>query len=648
MEFVNARWSEEGFSEEGLLADWTAYVHPDDLAEFVKVRTRSLATGEPYEAEVRFRRIDGEYRWCLIRVVSLRDETGKPVKRYSTATNIEDRKRAENALRRSEALLAETQGLSRTGSLLLDASTREVIWSAECARIFGYDPSVKPTISLALQRVHPDDVGLAQWAIDSALEGGIDTAYSEYRLVMPDGSVKYVHSAIRSDADASGSRLALGAVTDVTAAKLAEVALHEAQTELTHVTRMTTLGELTASIAHEVNQPLAAIVTNGEVCLRLLDQKPVDLAEVREAIGDTISNGRRASEIIRRVRALSRKTETQKVALDVNDVINEVIPLLQREVLTPSGVASPGPRPGAAGRVRRSHPAAAGDHQSGRQRHGGDGRRDRPAARADGSIRAGHGPGARCGSGLGRGHRSGQHEAALQRLLHDQAQRHGHGAVDLPLDHREPWRHVVGLAQCRTWRDVSVHTAAASRGDVMTPGRPIQDGSAAGAEPIVIIVEDDQPFRDALRRLFRTVGLQTEVFASAAELLQSKLPDVPGCLILDVRLPGLSGLDLQSELARASIRTPIVFMTGHGDIPMSVRAMKAGAVDFLTKPFRDQDMLDAVAAAIERDRRRREQERTASDLKAHFDSADATRAGGDGAGHRRVDEQAGGSGGRAQ
>ena len=142
----------------------------------------------------------------------------------------------------------------------------------------------------------------------------------------------------------------------------------------------------------------------------------------------------------------------------------------------------------------------------------------------------------------------------------------------------------------------------------------------AGEEPIVIIVEDDPPFRDALRRLFRTVGLQTEVFGSAAELLQSKLPDVPGCLILDVRLPGLSGLDLQSELAKASIHIPIVFMTGHGDIPMSVRAMKAGAVDFLTKPFRDQDMLDAVVAAIERDRRRREQERTASDLKAHFDS----------------------------
>ncbi|HTJ57532.1 MAG TPA: response regulator transcription factor [Devosiaceae bacterium] len=142
----------------------------------------------------------------------------------------------------------------------------------------------------------------------------------------------------------------------------------------------------------------------------------------------------------------------------------------------------------------------------------------------------------------------------------------------------------------------------------------------ADEEPTVFIVEDDASFRDSLVRLFRSVGLKTEVFASAAELLQRRLPDVPGCLVLDVRLPGLSGLDIQSNLASANVRTPIIFMTGHGDIPMSVRAMKAGAVDFLTKPFRDQDMLDAVAGAIERDRLRREHEREVLQVRAQFDS----------------------------
>lgn len=154
----------------------------------------------------------------------------------------------------------------------------------------------------------------------------------------------------------------------------------------------------------------------------------------------------------------------------------------------------------------------------------------------------------------------------------------------------------------------------------MTRHQPTPEGVSGKEEPTVFIVEDDLSFREALMRLFRTVNLRTEVFGSAAELLQSKLPDVPGCLILDVRLPGLSGLDIQSELTKANIHIPIIFMTGHGDIPMSVRAMKAGAVDFLIKPFRDQDMLDAVVTAIERDRRRRERERQVSSLRVLFES----------------------------
>jgi FixJ family two-component response regulator len=141
---------------------------------------------------------------------------------------------------------------------------------------------------------------------------------------------------------------------------------------------------------------------------------------------------------------------------------------------------------------------------------------------------------------------------------------------------------------------------------------------ASAEEPIVYVVDDDASVRDALSSLFRSVGLRVEVFGSASEFLQSKLPDVASCLILDIRLPRLSGLDFQVDLARAGIHIPIIFMTGHGDIPMTVRAMKAGAVDFLTKPFRDQDMLDAVAAAIERDRNSRDEAKILSDLHAHF------------------------------
>jgi FixJ family two-component response regulator len=142
---------------------------------------------------------------------------------------------------------------------------------------------------------------------------------------------------------------------------------------------------------------------------------------------------------------------------------------------------------------------------------------------------------------------------------------------------------------------------------------------ASAEAPIVFIVDDDESVREALSSLFRSVSLRVETFRSAADFLRSKLPDVASCLVLDVRLPGVSGLDFQAELAKANIHIPIIFMTGHGDIPMSVQAMKAGAVDFLTKPFRDQAMLDAVAAAIERDRSRRRDEQRLSDVRARFD-----------------------------
>ena len=147
---------------------------------------------------------------------------------------------------------------------------------------------------------------------------------------------------------------------------------------------------------------------------------------------------------------------------------------------------------------------------------------------------------------------------------------------------------------------------------------PKSQHEPANKEPIVFVIDDDASMRRALTNLFQSVGLGVEVFGSAPEMLQTKLPDVASCLVLDIRLPGLSGLDFQNELAKANIHIPIIFMTGHGDIPMTVRAMKGGAVDFLTKPFRDQDMLDAVVMAIERDRKRREVEKVVMDLQALF------------------------------
>jgi FixJ family two-component response regulator len=137
-------------------------------------------------------------------------------------------------------------------------------------------------------------------------------------------------------------------------------------------------------------------------------------------------------------------------------------------------------------------------------------------------------------------------------------------------------------------------------------------------EPVVYVVDDERLVRETLSSLLRSVGLRVQLFESAQELLQSELEDAPSCLVLDIRLPRLGGLDLQTELAKSNIKIPIIFLTGHGDVSISVRAMKAGAVDFLTKPFREQELLDAVTAALERDRKRCSEERSHSDLQDRF------------------------------
>jgi FixJ family two-component response regulator len=142
-------------------------------------------------------------------------------------------------------------------------------------------------------------------------------------------------------------------------------------------------------------------------------------------------------------------------------------------------------------------------------------------------------------------------------------------------------------------------------------------------EPVVLVVDDDAALREALRSLLQSVDLRVEMFHSAAAFLQADLPTAPSCIVLDIRLPGQSGLELQAELIREDIRIPIIFMTGHGDVPMSVKALKAGAVDFLTKPFRDQDLLDAISAAIDFDRKRRGEETKRLDLRAKYDALTA-------------------------
>jgi C4-dicarboxylate-specific signal transduction histidine kinase len=236
----------------------------------------------------------------------------------------------EEKLRQSEAYLSEAQRLSHTGSFGWRVSTGEIIWSEESFRIFQYDRTAKPTVELILQRVHPEDAARVKQTIERAAQDGKDFD-REYRLVMPDSSVKFVHVVAHALSDESGGIEFVGAVMDVTERKRAEEALRQAQADLAHVNRVTTMGELTASLAHEVNQPIAAAVTNANTCLRWLTRDHPDLEEAREAAMRIVKDGTRAAEIISRIRLLFKKGTPHWELVDVNEIIREMIVLLRGE-----------------------------------------------------------------------------------------------------------------------------------------------------------------------------------------------------------------------------------------------------------------------------------------------------------------------------
>lgn len=310
--------------------DFLALVHPDDRAVHDAQWARALATGTPIQHELRLRRFDGAYRWFLARGEPQRGADGRIVKWFGTNTDIDDQKRAEDALRRSETYLADAQRLSQTGTLGWRGDGNATFWSDETYRIFGYDSSIDPTMDRVLDRIHPDDRDGLRQRFERARHEVSDMSV-ELRMVAADGAIKYLRFLARPMMQNLGANEYIGAVIDITAARRAEEALQRAQTELAHVTRVATLGELTASIAHEVNQPLAGIVTNGEACLRWLRRDVPDLQEAERAVERMVGDGRRAGEVVRRLRALARKDQPRRLPLDLNEVVDESLLLVRQE-----------------------------------------------------------------------------------------------------------------------------------------------------------------------------------------------------------------------------------------------------------------------------------------------------------------------------
>jgi PAS domain S-box-containing protein len=234
-------------------------------------------------------------------------------------------------LRRSEVYLTEAQKLSRTGSFGWNVKSGDLFWSDESFRIFGYDKALSPTVDMALQRVHPDDLAPVQRTIDRASSDGKDIDL-EYRLLLPDGTVKNIRVVARAVRDAAGQLEFNGALMDVTAAKRAEEELIRAHAELARAARVTTLGELTASIAHEINQPLAAMVANGNAGLSLLKRATPDVAEARDAFTCIVDDGLRAAEVIESIRAMFKNVDQEKTPIDINKLVRDMLGLMLGEL----------------------------------------------------------------------------------------------------------------------------------------------------------------------------------------------------------------------------------------------------------------------------------------------------------------------------
>ncbi len=333
VEYQNQRWLDyTGLSAaQGRGCAWTVSIHPDDLPEVIEQWQSIVAARSAGEVEGRLRRCDGQYRWFLFRIAPLRDTAGNIVKWYGANTDIEDRKRTEDSLRRSEAYLAEAERLSHTGSWAYDVSTGvPVYWSLERCRISGFDPAKGHPLLEDYRALHTrEDWDKLMDVYAHAVREKKDFA-TDTREILVDGTVKFLHIVGHPVLNAAGQVFELvGSTMDITERKRTEEALRKAQEHLTHVTHLTRMGELAASIAHEVNQPLAAMVTNANACLRWLDRELPNLEEAADATRRIIRDGNRGSDVIARIRALLRKETPASSRLQVNDIIRETIKLTQ-------------------------------------------------------------------------------------------------------------------------------------------------------------------------------------------------------------------------------------------------------------------------------------------------------------------------------
>jgi PAS domain S-box-containing protein len=593
--------------EEWLGSNWMNLVHPEDLDRVATQWRMALAGGEPLVMEVRYRQADGKYRWFLDRNVPLRDEKGNIVKWYATVHDIEDRKQAEEKLRRSEAYLAEAQRLSQTGSFAWTPSSGEIYWSDENYRIFEIDRATIPTVDVMRQRIHPEDVVHYDQIIERAMPDWQDYDH-EYRLRMPDGRVKHlqiVSHALRSETNDVSY---IGAVKDVTEQKWAQAERERLEQKLHRAEKMEAVGRLAGGIAHDFNNVLAGVVAYGEMAL---DEAPED-SPLKRYARNLLTAAYRGRELAEQILAYSRSQRGKRAPVDVGYVVAETLELLRGSL--PAGIRVEARAPGAPlvviSDATQLHQVVMNLCVNAIQAMsaGGTLRVMLETAEFSGEHALSHGalaPG-RYVRLIVEDSGSGMDEATLARIFEPffTTKEIGRGTgLGLSLVHGIIIDSGGAIDVQSAPHQGTTFTIYLPRSEIMLAApEGVANAPPRGHGERVLLIEDDALVLAVTAEMLSRLGYEVVSFSKSDAALAAfeAVPERFDVVVTDEVMPGLTGAGLARIIRRRRLDLPIVLMSGYGGANLTRDALAAGVTELLAKPLRSREMATTLARVLHR------------------------------------------------